>query len=73
MNKIRVRFNRQHGGSEAKWKIFAEGQMFLAYSINFNVPCFTETTVENDIPHWNIACYGKLVWNGPEAHIIPQQ
>lgn len=70
--KYKIRFNQDYRNTPNQfWKVIDDSDMYLVRSVYINVPTFTECTVENDAPQWNIVAHGQLMWNGPDAHIMP--
>ncbi len=70
MAKFHVRFNTQHGGNMAQvWRVFEDGVEHLASDVQIYSPLYTETTQEHGQTKWNVACDGRLVWNGTVAII----
>jgi hypothetical protein len=69
VNKYHIRFNHDHGGSGLVWRVFENGQAYLAKSIKILAPVFDEITVENGVEKWNICCYGYLTLSDGNAVI----
>ena len=70
MNKYLIRFNKSRGqpgrGSiDHVWRVFENGQEYLAKHIKINVPCFDEQDKED----WNIACLGTMAINSTTSTI----
>jgi hypothetical protein len=64
MNKYLIRFNKTRGqegrGSEDHvWRVFENGEEFLAKEVVIQVPSWSERTGED----WNIACKGYMYFN----------
>ena len=63
MEKVKIRFNKHHNNSGLDWKIFVGDRMYLARHVSIEVPSVTSMTIENNNEaHWNIVCYGHLIW-----------
>jgi hypothetical protein len=43
------------------WRIFENGQEHLVQNFQILVPMYGESTVENGIQKWNVACQGNMV------------
>lgn len=69
MYKHHIRYNTKHGDSKLIWRVFENGIEYLAEDIKIYVPVFTESTEENGITKWNIACDGILRWENKTAVI----
>lgn len=72
MYRYHIRYNTKHGDSNLVWRIFEDGIESLAENIKIYTPVFSESTVENGIVKWNIACDGQLRWEGKTAIIIKE-
>jgi len=70
MNKYHIRFNTKHNGSNLVWRIFENGIEHLAEDVRLIGETFTECTEEFGEVKYNIACYGRLVWQDKVAIII---
>ncbi len=69
MSKFHVRFNTKHDGSDLVWRVFEDGVEHLASDVRIYSPLYTETTVEHNETKWNVACDGRIVWDGTVAII----
>ena len=69
MSKFHVRFNTKHDGSDLVWRVFEDGVEHLATDVRIYSPLYTETTVEHGETKWNVACDGRIVWDGTVAII----
>jgi hypothetical protein len=61
MNTYHIRYNTQHGESDLVWRIFENGQEHLVKNFQILVPIYGESTIENGITKWNVACQGHMV------------
>jgi hypothetical protein len=61
MNKYHIRYNTHHGDTDLVWRIFENGQEHLVKQFKISVPMYSESTVENGIAKWNVACEGHMV------------
>lgn len=70
MDEILIRFNTRFADSQKYWRIFVNGQEHLAEDlIIYTSPVYTRETMVNGFPKWNIACRGRIEWEGPVAII----
>jgi hypothetical protein len=69
VSKFHVRFNTKHDGSDLVWRVFEDGVEHLATDVRIYSPLYTETTVEYGQTKWNVACDGRIVWDGTMAII----
>ena len=42
------------------WRIFEDGKEHLVKNFYITVPMFGESTIENGIQKWNVACEGTM-------------
>ena len=61
MNTYHIRYNTRHGETDLVWRIFENGQEHLVQNFQILVPMYGESTVENGIQKWNVACQGNMV------------
>jgi hypothetical protein len=70
MAKFHVRFNTKHdGNTNLVWRVFEDGIEHLASDVRIFSPLYTETTKEHNETKWNVACNGRIVWDGTVAII----
>ena len=60
MSKLYIRFNTKHGDSDLVWRVFENEVEHLVKDFLITVPMRGESTVENGITKWNVACEGTL-------------
>jgi hypothetical protein len=60
MNTYYIRYNTRHGQSDLVWRIFENGQEHLVKNFQILVPMHGESTVENGVQKWNVACQGNM-------------
>jgi len=60
MNQYYIRYNTHHGESDLVWRVFENGQEHLVKNFQVLVPMYGESTVENGIQKWNVACQGTM-------------
>jgi len=70
VNKYHIRFNTRHNGSDLVWRVFENGQEYLAKDVRLIGETYTECTHENGETKWNIACQGRLIWVDQTAVIV---
>ena len=74
MSKFHIRFNTKHdGNTDLVWRIFEDGTEHLASDVRIFSPLYTETTVEHSETKWNVACNGRIVWDGTVAIITNEK
>lgn len=59
-NRYHIRYNTKHGESDLVWRIFENGVEHLVKNFHINVPVQAETTIENDVVKYNVACSGTM-------------
>ena len=60
MNKYHIRYNTKHGDSDLVWRVFNGDTEHLVRDFQITVPMRGESTVENGVVKWNVACEGTL-------------
>lgn len=65
VNHYWIRFNQMRGqpgkGSEEHaWRVFENGQEYLARHVKIQVPSWSELDTKEQ--KYNIACHGKMIW-----------
>jgi hypothetical protein len=66
---IQVRFNTKNDGGPLPWRIFIEDEQFLASHVNISGGVFGELSYEGDVQKYNLACTGRVTWDGTVANI----
>ena len=71
MNKYQIRFNKTRGQEgrgtvDHVWRVFENGQEYLAKHVKINVPSHSE----QDGQDWNIACEGEMTVEAETATVI---
>ena len=61
MNTYHIRSNTQHGQSDLVWRIFENDQEHLVKNFQILVPMYGDSTVENGVQKWNVACQGNMI------------
>jgi hypothetical protein len=74
VHKYHVRFNTKHGGNtDLVWRIFEDGVEHLASDVKIFSPVYTECTHEYGETKWNVACNGRIIWDGTVAIITDEK
>jgi hypothetical protein len=73
MSKFHIRFNTKHNGSKLVWRIFEDGVEHLASDVSIHSPLYTECTHEHGETKWNVACNGRMIWDGTVAIITDEK
>jgi hypothetical protein len=60
MNKYLIRYNTQHADSDLVWRIFENGSEHLVRAFVITVPIYSESSQDNGIQKWNVACTGVM-------------
>jgi hypothetical protein len=60
LNKYYIRYNTHHGESDLVWRVFENDKEYLVKAFYILVPVFGESTMENGVPKWNVACNGVI-------------
>lgn len=69
MNKYHIRFNTHHGDSDLVWRIFENGVEHLVKQFHITTAMYGESTIENDVVKWNVACDGVMTIIDDVAYI----
>jgi hypothetical protein len=69
LNKYYIWYNTQHGESDLVWRVFDNGKEHLVKNFYITTPMFGESTMENGIQKWNVACEGALTIKDDVAYI----
>jgi hypothetical protein len=67
---FQIRYNTKVGDGDLVWRIIINGEEFLASSIEINGYVYGESSYVDGEKKMNIACDGKIYWNGTSAEII---
>jgi hypothetical protein len=76
MNKYHIRFNRSRGQEgrgtmDHVWRVFENGEEYLAKHVRMNVPTRSEVTGNGaGGDDWNIACEGYMTVEAETATVI---
>lgn len=74
MSKFHIRFNTKHdGNTDLMWRVFEDGVEHLASNVRIYSTLYTETTTEHGETKWNVACDGRMVWDGTVAIITNEK
>jgi hypothetical protein len=66
---IQIRYNTKVGDSDLHWRVIIDGEETLASHIEVKGYVYGESSIVNGDQKMNIACYGKIYWNGTRAKI----
>ena len=63
MSHYLIRFNKSagqpgRGSPEHVWRVFEDGNEYLARHVRILVPCWSEQSG----PDWNMACNGRMIF-----------
>lgn len=67
---IQIRYNTKVGEGPLVWRVVVDGQEELASSIEIRGYVYGEQSIVNGDRKMNIACDGKVYWNGTRAEIV---
>jgi hypothetical protein len=71
-NKYYIRYNTRHGESDFVWRVFENGKEHLVKNFYISVPMCGESTIENGIQKWNVACEGVMNIKDDVAYITKE-
>lgn len=66
---IQVRYNTKVGDGDLVWRVVIDGEEKLASSIEIQGYVYGEQSIVNGDRKMNIACDGKVYWQGTRAKI----
>jgi hypothetical protein len=66
---FQIRYNTKVGDGDLVWRIIVDGEENLASSIEIRGYVYGESSFVNGERKMNIACDGKIYWNGTRAEI----
>lgn len=66
---IQIRYNTKVGDGDLVWRVVIDGEEKLASSIEIQGYVYGEQSVVNGDRKMNIACDGKVYWQGTRAKI----
>ena len=67
---FQIRYNTKNNDGPLKWRIIANGEETLASHIVIRGYVYGESSIVDGHEKMNIACDGKIYWNGTSAEII---
>jgi hypothetical protein len=67
---FQIRYNTKNSGGPLKWRVIVDGEEMLASHIEIHGYVYGESSLVDDDQKMNIACDGKIYWNGTRAEII---
>ena len=66
---IQIRYNTKVGDGDLVWRVVIDGEEKLASSIEIQGYVYGEQSIVNGDRKMNIACDGKVYWQGTRAKI----
>ena len=66
---IQIRYNTKVGDGDLVWRVVIDGEEKLASSIAIHGYVYGEQSIVNGDRKMNIACDGKVYWQGTRAQI----
>jgi len=66
---IQIRYNTKVGDGDLVWRVVIDGEEKLASSIEIQGYVYGEQSIVNGDRKMNIACDGKVYWQGSRAKI----
>lgn len=69
MSKFLIRYNTKCGETCLVWRVIQDGEEKLASSLLIKSSVWSESSIDEGVLKWNIACVGTAVWNGTEVLI----
>jgi len=66
---IQIRYNTKDVGNKLPWRVFVDGTETLASQVYVKGFLRGESSLDGKVVKWNLACYGKIKWNGSVATI----
>lgn len=67
---FQIRYNTKVGDGDLVWRIIIDGEESLASSVEIRGYTYGESSIVDGDRKMNIACDGKIYWNGTRAEII---
>jgi hypothetical protein len=68
-NHIQIRYNTKMGNDNLAWRVIVDGKEFLAETLEIHGSMYGEESYINDERKFNIACHGRVIWQGRNAYI----
>lgn len=69
MSKFLIRYNTKCGETNLVWRIIQDGEEKLASGLLIKSSVWSESSIEDGVVKWNIACVGFSTWSGSEVLI----
>ncbi len=66
---IQIRYNTKVGDGDLVWRVVIDGEEKLASSIEIQGYVYGEQSIVNGDRKMNIACDGKVYWQGTRARV----
>lgn len=73
MNHIQIRYNTKNNGGPLKWRIIVDGEEVLASHVEIYGHIYGEQTTVDGTEKMNLACDGKIYWQGDQAQIFAKR
>lgn len=70
MKHFQIRYNTKNNGGPLKWRVIIDGKETLASHIEVDGHVYGESSFVDNEEKINIACDGKIYWDGTRAKII---
>ena len=67
---FQIRYNTKVGSGDLVWRIIIDGEETLASSIEIRGYTYGESSIVDGDRKMNIACDGRIYWNGTHAEIV---
>lgn len=67
---FQIRYNTKVGDGDLVWRIIIDGEESLASSIEIRGYTYGESSIVDGDRKMNIACDGRIYWNGTRAEIV---
>jgi hypothetical protein len=71
LKKYLIRYNTKHDESDLVWRIFENELEHLVKEFYITVPMYSESSLENGVQKWNVACKGVMRIVDDIAYIEP--
>jgi len=73
MSHIQIRYNTKNNGGPLKWRIIIDGEETLASHVEIYGHIYSEQTMVDGIEKMNLACDGKIYWNGDQVQVFAKR
>lgn len=69
VHHIQIRYNTKDVDNKLPWRVFVDGIEHLASQVYVKGFLYGESSLDGKVIKWNMACYGKIKWDGSVATI----